>query len=781
MKLAIQYAFPNYALVAETELIQRFAIAVRNLGWQAVEVVTSDDILRFCPDWVLATHYSSPKLTQFPTLGMMTNPTEYFRDSPEHVQNIRSYDGYLSGSPRITEYLNDFLFPTGKKVPITDFPFLVSTHKTEFIERPPGPCRLFYVGTRWDAGSRHGALFERLSKVVPLDVYGPARNWAGVDCTYRGEIRPDGRSLLVKLRESGAALCIHSKEHRAWQLPTMRIFEAAAAGAAILADDIPFIYENFGDAILPIDTHGPIDQVVQQVSEHLAWINHHPRQAMEMARQAHAIFCEKFCLERLFERLPAFLDLVRQVGGYNEALRSSAGLITGWIEKSNGRGEAALAKHYLRLPTESSSSSVGVITERSTTFDCDAGRDREDQCGLNAQINGPQLEYIICVGDAPVNQVDRCLRSLEEQSYKDLGVIVVRSTDGDGLDEILVKHRPDFASMKVLSAEPTKVRSNTLWTGLRAVTAPFFATLPPDHYLQPNHVASLMEAFGENQQVTVAQASCLEVRSDDGPYFEQWNFQGPLGQMIPETRRLASLGPVAPDKLIDSPDNISACSWIARRELLNNAVMQDPNLPAAADVYLCALLLTRGRVVHTWRPTCEWHIGARAASSPDVNGTICMERIRCRLGLGRTPDVGQMLHNFEERLKGVHQECVRNIQNLQQQFGQQVQSLHQELFGRVQICQQELVGQIQNCRQELVGQIQNCRQELAGQLHHVTPPESHALHRLSQGYLALRGAGKVLARPRLLPGRCWRGLGILAWQGPRRFLGRLSQIGQRPN
>src|SRR6516164_2450411 len=125
MKVAIQHAFPNYPLVAETELIQRFVIAFRNLGWQVAEVVTSDDIVRFRPDFVLATHYSSPKLTEFPVLGMMTNPTEYFRDSPDHIRNIRSYDGYLSGSLRISEYLTDLLFPTGKKVPITDFPFVL--------------------------------------------------------------------------------------------------------------------------------------------------------------------------------------------------------------------------------------------------------------------------------------------------------------------------------------------------------------------------------------------------------------------------------------------------------------------------------------------------------------------------------------------------------------------------------------------------------------------------------------------------------------------------------
>ena len=46
-----------------------FLFACDKLGFEPVEVITSDDIMRCQPDCVLVTHEFSPKLTPFPTLG----------------------------------------------------------------------------------------------------------------------------------------------------------------------------------------------------------------------------------------------------------------------------------------------------------------------------------------------------------------------------------------------------------------------------------------------------------------------------------------------------------------------------------------------------------------------------------------------------------------------------------------------------------------------------------------------------------------------------------------
>ncbi len=290
MRIAVQSCFGNTP-TAERELVQRLHAAACKLGWEAACCLTSTEIVQFRPDCVLASHFTSPKLTEFPTLGLMTNPPQYFRMFAGSLNNVLTYDGYLTGSARITEYLGDLLFSTGKKTPISDFFFHLSCPRTELIERDAGPRRLFYIGMRWDRG-RHGTLFERLAGAVSLDAYGPARRWDDLPGAYRGQVPFDGASVLDRIRESGAVLCIHSAEHRAWGIPTMRIWEATAAGAVVITDVADFARQHFGDALLYIDMDRPEEDVVAQIAGHMDWINRHSEEAAQLVRRAHAIFCQ---------------------------------------------------------------------------------------------------------------------------------------------------------------------------------------------------------------------------------------------------------------------------------------------------------------------------------------------------------------------------------------------------------------------------------------------------------------------------------------------------------
>jgi phosphoglycerol transferase len=61
-------------------------------------VITSDDIIRCQPDCVLVTHEVSPKLTPFPTLGLMWSPPAFYAEDPVRRRSILSLDGHLCGS-----------------------------------------------------------------------------------------------------------------------------------------------------------------------------------------------------------------------------------------------------------------------------------------------------------------------------------------------------------------------------------------------------------------------------------------------------------------------------------------------------------------------------------------------------------------------------------------------------------------------------------------------------------------------------------------------------------
>ena len=315
MRVAVIHPFPNRPC-AESELIARMVQAMHNLQWDAAKVATSADIRNFQPDCVLSLHFWSPKLTQYPTLACMWNPPPYWQDKPEAFTNLLSCDGFISGSEQITQYIRDLLFSTGKPAPIADFLLRPSCQATEVHEIQQGTV-LFYAGTGWDR-RRHANLFEKLSRKISMHIYGPAASWADIDVgpAYKGCIPFDGQSILTKIQQAGVALCIHGDEHRRWDLPSMRLFEAAAAGAIILADDMKSTRDHFGDTVLYIDVEQPVDQLVNQIESHMAWIARSPEKALAMACAAHRIFVETFALEKQLAELPAFLEQVNRAGQF---------------------------------------------------------------------------------------------------------------------------------------------------------------------------------------------------------------------------------------------------------------------------------------------------------------------------------------------------------------------------------------------------------------------------------------------------------------------------------
>lgn len=548
MRVAVHDCFPNHE-TAEKELVHRFLHALRNLNWEVVRAVTSEDVMRFQPDCVIATHYTTPKATPYPTIGMMTNPPEYFDLFPNTLSNVLSYDAYLSGSESVTRHLEDLHFSTGKKLVIDDDHFFLSSPRTVLPDLPPPARRLFYVGMRWDAGKRHGDLFQRLAAAVPLDVYGPPNRWRDLPRCYRGRVPYDGVSMIDRIRESGIALCIHSPEHLRCDLPTMRIWESVSAGAVVITDAVKVGRALFGDNLLYIDTRDGRD-IVDQVVAHVEWVQQHPDEANRLARQAHAIFDEKYCLERQFERLPRLVTRIRETSGYNPP------------------------------PAPSGEPAAPVL---------------------------PTVEYVVRAGTRPARFGRRALDSLKAQSHPNIGVVLVWMGGQEDLDQLLSDYRNAFLSLKVVKMTASGVRSHALWTGLKSLSAPFFGVLDDDDILHPNHVATVFSLLRGPNAAKMARSGGIRVQEEEGHYEDQSHFHGPLGDFVPETRHMAYYGPIDDVNLLDGNKYVLTHSWIAARDLLDEAALRDPHLKVLEDLYLFSLLSERTPCAFTWRATAEWH------------------------------------------------------------------------------------------------------------------------------------------------------------------------------
>jgi hypothetical protein len=311
LRIAIVNAFAGRE-VAETGLSRRIARAALNLGWEAEELSSSTEINRFDPDFVLALHFFTPKLTRHPTYGCMWNPPPFFEREKSYIENILSYDAYLTSSRQISDWLKAKLRATPKKYFLA--PFYTSCHRVPYSPPDISRPRLLYAGTNWD-GPRYRKLFQRLDSEPYMDIYGGETAWTYLKHAYRGKLAFDGSSILTALNRAGAGLCLHKKEHVLAATPSLRIFEIAASGAVAICQEHPFIREAFGDSVLYLRPARSTGKTVEQISEYMRWITVHREEALRMSRRAYEIFAESYTLETLLSGIvPHHQRLITEKG-----------------------------------------------------------------------------------------------------------------------------------------------------------------------------------------------------------------------------------------------------------------------------------------------------------------------------------------------------------------------------------------------------------------------------------------------------------------------------------
>jgi phosphoglycerol transferase len=545
MRIAVQNAFPNRPQSAEAEWFPRFFIACGRLGFEPVEVITSDDIIRCQPDCVLVTHEASPKLTPFPTLGMHWNPPDFFADDPARRRSVLSLDGHLCGSRQIAQWIDDFTAGHGKRAVLHDGLMLPSTPDSGPANDLPRQLAIMYAGVHWD-GSRHGAVFRGLDGRVPLQLYGPPESWAGRGKSYKGTLPFDGVSVIKAIRAAGIALCLHKAAHREANCPTMRLFEAAAAGALIITDDFEFPREWFRDSVLYVDAELPAPMVVEQIVSHVEWANRNPDAANRLARRSNDLFRRRLCLESMLSSIPAFVDRVRD--------RRCMMVVNNSPEK--------------HLPT---------------------------------------VEYIIRIGSRPVATLARALDSLAAQTYQAIAIILVQFHPVAGLDEVVDRYRSRFRWIRHIVVANNGSRSTAWWAGLNAVSADFFAMLDDDDTLFPNHAASLMDRFEREPACGFVYSGLIKVEDEPGHYVTAPQFSGPAGKTIEERREIFCLEEEDFENLSPTHNVIGNHAWICRSSLLDREILTDPQIQVAEDVYFMALMAGRTRFGFTAMATAVWH------------------------------------------------------------------------------------------------------------------------------------------------------------------------------
>ena len=545
MRIAIQNSFPNIPQSAEAEWIRRALVACDRLGHEAIETVTSDDILSVQPDCVLLTHEFSPKLTAFPTLALMWSPHAFYAEDPVRRRTILSHDAHLCGSEQIVQWIDDYLTGCGKRPVIADHLMLPSTPDQGPAGPLPDRLSIMYAGLHWD-GTRHGAVFRALQGRVPLRLYGPPHIWQSHRDEYAGTLPFDGTSVLGALREAGVALCLHKAAHRAANCPSMRLFEAAAAGALIICDDFEFPRQWFRDSVLYVDADLPAPLVADQVAAHMDWARRNPASASKLAARSNALFRHNLTLETMLRPLPAVVDRTR------------------------------IAR--------------GMVSVRA----------------LEGKPS-PTVEYVIRIGSRSATTLARTLGSLVAQSYPAIAVTLVQFHPVEGLTDLIAKVEDRFRWINHIVVPNNGNRGTSWWAGLNASSAEYVAFLDDDDTLLPNHVESIMTVFDRKPDVGFVYTGLIRIQDEPGHYFSLPNFNGPRNEVIEERRELFACSVEEFDDFSPLRNVIGHNAWICRRSLITEDVLRDPRIEYAEDVLFVVLMAGLTPFAFTGMATAEWH------------------------------------------------------------------------------------------------------------------------------------------------------------------------------
>jgi phosphoglycerol transferase len=552
MKIAIQNSLPNLPECAEAEWIQRCRIACQKLGHTTREVVTSDDINQFRPDCVLLTHEFSAKLTEFPTLGLLWSPPSNYSEDTLRIRAILSLDGYLCGSTKIAQWVDDLCCRNRKKSLIHDRVILPSSHDRGESICLPSNLAIFYAGTGWD-GSRHGRLFKALSQInVPLKFYGNPSAWKGYESHYFGQLKFDGNSAIDAIKEAGISLCLHAAAHREYSCPSMRLFEAAAAGSLIITDNTEFARCIFRDSVLYVDLDLPTSLIVKQVYEHYKWAIGNRDAAERLAKKSNEIFRSCLSLEKMLSTLPQFVEKVK----------TECSMLV-------------LSSSYL-------------------------------------SDSSPVVEYYMRIGLRDISFVGRALDSLAMQNYENIAVLLIQFNHVEGLGELLLRFQERFKWINIVIVPDDCNRSTSWCSAIKTLVGDYVGCLGDGDTLHSNHVSSIMQVFKNGASNGLVYSGLIRLQEEDGCYFDTPNFRGPNEKTIMERREIYALGEKCPSSISPLEKNyIGRNAWICKRMLfVENLLINlrlEYALEYAEDVFLPTLLAGKCKYESTGMPTAVWH------------------------------------------------------------------------------------------------------------------------------------------------------------------------------
>lgn len=427
--MRIAYLNP-WTNAAESQAYFSLAAAASSLGIDLVSCNTAEDVDTSHADFVLSVASSVPKTADLPTYLTVHEPAKRFLDHAFYMNNLLSYDGYLTISENLEKFATDVCFASGRAVDVgfyyntpqissftTDFETVASTNA----------LRIVYIGTNWD--KRAPGLLTQLDKRGTLRIHGPEHGWSQHSYAgYEGPLPFDGAAPQRAYSEAGIGLVLLSADHMREDIISNRIFEITSVGAIAVCPDIPWIRRWFGDSVLYFTPSQAADSVAAEISRHYESVRDDPAAAAGRGLQAREIFEKTFAAEHMLLNAVAYHESVQR-------------------------------EHTKRLRTLEPA---------------------------------PQISVVVRCGNRRASQLKQAIDSIRAQSLGVFTVILAAYEEVDLA--VITRDLSGAIWKFVEVDGSGRTRGATLAAGLRAIDTEYFAILDDDDYWMSDHVESLFSS-----------------------------------------------------------------------------------------------------------------------------------------------------------------------------------------------------------------------------------------------------------------------------------------------
>jgi len=519
----LRIAFLNpWTEKAKNQEFAKNRMAAERLGHEFIQCTDSADVEACAPDFVLVASLTQPKLNDFPHYGIIHAPLDRYFATRSYFHNLLSYDGYLAIADTLNKLLRDVMFGLGRSRPVGFFYNTSNRYDISTNLRGLIDRRaLIITYFGTNLDNRHAFFFKNLSEFEGVQLCGPAKAWARINQrSYGGAVPWDGSSLQERYAANGIGLCMLSDDHFRSDVVSNRIFEITAVGAIAFCCDTPWIRKYFGDSVYYFDRDLDGEGLASAVVKLRDSVYNDPEAAVEKAARARAIFEANFTSERLLG------NVVR----------------------------------YHRELSASRSAALRTAEE----------------------VYAPFISVVIRCGSRELKYVERAVAYIARQSYGRFEVIFVRHKELD-LTALTASPPQRIASFRIVDC-PGGNRSDSLWTGLNAVSGEYFCILDDDDWWFSDHFEKLFHPLPkEPLKKFLAYSGSVAVHPEAVP------IEGG-GR---DDRELRLFGIESLESWASAAGAFASNCFVASSDLLNPRLLMSPGMESAEDSYLILSLMAQ--------------------------------------------------------------------------------------------------------------------------------------------------------------------------------------------